>query len=361
MADRNPKRKGCDKQERLTDNRLPVHWERYSQAKGRDLWPVSPHGERPSAIAASAALCFRLDGVETLVSAAALVTSLILLWTGRRRLEVSSAWATFLSVIDVAVNVIAVVTLGWLGVTIFIAVSLIALIVWSVVLAIKKQLILVGAAVQGADVSRQDAEDIWQWMGTEKSFAAIPPLKRAELIKALAIKARKPEEIRAMAVPIAQLSLIFDCDPLWLAPRFDQLLRLYGQDADEATETAETLTTSTQLAPISFKEMVEAMLTAGGTGPSDTTESATDHSGKDQFSENLRATTELQIRQDTETGVRLNGGPMDGWLVLRNAPSLAADWYKTWPPGIAEEHEPGLYEVADSGTWAEWVRLDARN
>lgn len=295
--------------------------------------------------------------METLISAAALVVGLVLLWSWRRGLEVSSFQATLLSVIEVAGFVIAVVTLGWLGVAIFVVVSLAALVVWSVVLAIKKQSILVNAAVQGADVSREDAEEIWQWM-KEKSFAALPPLKRAELIKTLAIKARKPAEIRAMAIPIAQLALIFECDPLWLAPCFDQLLRLYGHDADEAPEVADTLTASTQLAAASFEEMVEAMLIAGGAGPSEGVDTFDDAASKDQFRENLWATAELQIREDGGDGVRLNGGPIDGWLVLRDAPSLVADWYKTWPPGMAGENEPGRYEVADSGTWAEWVPLE---
>jgi hypothetical protein len=180
--------------------------------------------------------------METLISAAALVVGLVLLWSWRRGLEVSSFQATLLSVIEVAGFVIAVVALGWLGVAIFVVVSFAALLVWSVALAIKKQSILVDAAVQGADVSREGAEEIWQWMKGEESFAALPPLKRAELIKALAIKARKPAEIRAMAIPIAQLALIFECDPVWLAPRFDRLLRLYGHDAGEAPEVADTLT-----------------------------------------------------------------------------------------------------------------------
>lgn len=295
--------------------------------------------------------------METLVSAAALVVGLVLLWSWRSGLEVSSFQATLLSVIEVAGFVIAVVALGWLGVAIFVAVSLVALVVWSVVLAIKKQSILVNAAVQGADLSREDAEEIWQWMKGEKSFAALPPLKRAELIKALAIKARRPAEIRAMAIPIAQLALVFECDPVWLAPRFDQLLRLYGHDAGEAPEVADTLTASTQLAAASFEEMVEAMLIAGG-GPSEGADAFDDVASKDQFRENLRATAELQIREDGEDGVRLNGGPMDGWLVLKDAPSLAPDWYKTWPPGMADENKPGRYEVADSGTWAEWVPLE---
>lgn len=269
----------------------------------------------------------------------------------------SSAWATFLSVFDVAINIISVAALGWLGVAIFVAISLIALLSWSIVLAIKKQSILISAAVQGADISREEAEEIWGWMNEDKSFAAIPPLVRADLVKALAMKARNRQEIQAMAVPIAQLSLIFDCDPLWLAPRFDQLLRLYGHKAGEAVEAADTLTASTQLAPITFEEMVEAMLTAGGTGPPDADNGVDD----DEFYENLRATTELQIREDGEDGVRLNGGPMDGWLVLKDAPSLAADWHKTWPSGMAQEHEPGRYEVSESGTWAEWVPITLGN
>ena len=77
----------------------------------------------------------------------------------------------------------------------------------------KQQSILVNAAVQGAEMSREDAEETWQWMKGEKSFAAVAPLRRAELIKTLAIRARNPAEIRAMAVPIAQLALIFECDP----------------------------------------------------------------------------------------------------------------------------------------------------
>jgi hypothetical protein len=296
--------------------------------------------------------------MKTLIGSAALVVGLTLLWTGRRRFEVSSLQATLFSIIDVAGFVVSIVTLGWIGVAIFIAVSLVAVVAWSRVLALKKQSILVNAAVQGGDVSVNEAEEIWHWMGEEESFAALPPLKRAELIRALAAKARKPAEIRAMAVPIAQLAMVFDCDPDWLAPRFDQLLRLYGHGAHEATEVAGTLTSSTQLAAASFEEMVEAMLVIADDGPPDETDGTSDTASQhDQFRENLRATTELQIRQDGEEGVRLNGGPMAGWLVLRDAPSLAADWHKTWPPTVAKQHGPGRYELADSGTWAEWVPL----
>lgn len=307
----------------------------------------------------SAANCLRLNDMETLVSAAALLVGLVLLWTWRRGLEVSSFQATLLSAIEVAGFVISVVALGWLGVAIFVAVSVVALVAWSIVLAIKKQSILIRAAVQGPDVTKEEAEEIWQWMTGETSFAAVPPLTRAELIETLAVKARKPQEIKEMAVPIAELSLIFNCDLRWLAPRFDRLLRLYGHEAAEAAEVAATVTASTQLAPITFEEMVEAMLIAGEAGPSGLADTVSGNMQDDQFRENLRATTEVQIRADGADGIRLHGGPMDGWLVLKDAPSLKADWYRTWPPGMAKEHEPGHYKVSDGGTWAEWVPLQA--
>jgi len=120
-------------------------------------------------------------------------------------------------------------------------------------------------------------------------------------------------------------------------------------------ELADTLTVSTQLAAASFEEVVEAMLTVSGAGPSGAADTFDDMASKDQFRENLRANAELKIREEGKDGVRLNGGPMDGWLVLTDAPSLAPDWYNTWPPGVAEEHDPGRYEISDSGTWADWV------
>lgn len=210
-----------------------------------------------------------MNTIQTLLTSAALVVGLSLLWTGRRRLAVSSFQAVLLSVIDVVGFVIFVATLGWLGVAILVAVNLVAATVWSVVLAVKKQSILVGAAAQGADISVDEADEVWQWMKKQQSFAVLDPLKRAELIQALATQARDPEEIRAVAVPIAQLAVVFDCDPIWLAPRFDQLLRLYGHDATEAMDVADTLTRGTQLAAATFPEMIEAMLAAGAPAPAD--------------------------------------------------------------------------------------------
>lgn len=298
--------------------------------------------------------------MEILISSAALVIGLVLLWTGRRRLGFSSFAATLLSIAELAGFLLAVVTLGWIGVAIVVFVTVVAALVWSVVLAARKESILVSASAQGADVNVDDAEEIWRWMGREKSFAVLHPLKRAELIRVLAAQARNPAEIRAIAVPIAQLALVFGCDPVWLAPRFDQLLRLYDKRADDAVAVADQLTRGTQLAAASFEEMLEAMLAFAGSdglgeiqGPGQ----ADAASRVDEFNENLRANAENQLHLAGLKGIRLNGGPMDGWLVKDDAPSLAADWHRTWPPTTAEQFGPGRYELADDGTWAVWTPL----
>jgi hypothetical protein len=137
-------------------------------------------------------------------------------------------------------------------------------VIWSVILAVKNQSVLVGAAVQSTAMSRDEAETLWKWMKRERAFGVLPPIERSELIRALAGQARTPDEIRPMATAIAQLSMIFDCDAVWLAPRFGQLLRLYGEDAIDSEEVASTLTAATKNSAATFKEMLEAMIIAGG-------------------------------------------------------------------------------------------------
>jgi hypothetical protein len=294
--------------------------------------------------------------LATIVGAVGLVVGLMLLWTGRRRLEVTSFQATLLTIIDVAGFLISIVALGLLGVAIFIAVSVVAVLAWSVVLAMKKQSILVSASAQSASVSTDEAEDIYRWMGQDKSFAAMPPLTRAEIVRALAARARNPREIRPIAVQIARLATVFECDPVWLAPRFDQIVRRYGYSADQAAKAANEVASGAQQMAASFEEAVEALLIVvdGPVGVDAPRGSATlGH----QVLDNLRAIAALQIAQEGVQGVRLNGGPMDGWLTLPDAPCLKADWHKTWPPNLKQHNDPGRYQLARSGRWADWILL----
>jgi|GEM_PF-4432416 len=193
-----------------------------------------------------------------------LALGLTLFWSGRQRFEFNSFQATLFSVLEFASFVISIVALGWLGVGILIGVNLAAALVWSLILAAKKQSILVEAAVQSSDMTAEDADEIWQWMGTDKAFAVIRPLERADLIRALAKQARSPSEIRPMAKAVAQLSVIFDSEAGWLVPRFDQLLRLYGKSASDSEEVADMLVTATKQSATSFEDMLIAMIIAGG-------------------------------------------------------------------------------------------------
>jgi hypothetical protein len=190
--------------------------------------------------------------------------SLILIWSGRQRLEFNSFQTTLLAILEIIGVVVGVVGLGWVGVGIFIFANVLATVIWSVILAVKNQSVLVGAAVQSTSMSRDDAEILWKWMKRERAFGVLRPIERSELIRALAGQARNPDEIRPMATAIAQLSMIFDCDAVWLAPRFDQLLRLYGEDAVDSEEVAGTLTAATKNSAATFKDMLEAMIIAKG-------------------------------------------------------------------------------------------------
>lgn len=192
------------------------------------------------------------------------VLGLVLLWTGRRRVEFNSFQTTLLSILEFFGFVISIIALGWLGVGLLIGVNAVAALVWSGTLAAKKQSILVDASVQSLDMSTQEADEIWDWMGKQKAFAVMRPLQRGALIRALAAQARSPSEIRPMAVAIAQLSVIFDCDAIWLTPRFDQLLRLYAKDADDSEEVADKLVVGTKNSATSFEELLTATIIAGG-------------------------------------------------------------------------------------------------
>jgi hypothetical protein len=202
--------------------------------------------------------------METVIASMVLVLGLVLLWTGRRRFEFNSFQTTLLSVLEFVGLVISVIALGWFGVGILLAVNVVAGLVWSGTLAAKKQSILVDASVQSTNMSAEEADEIWHWMGKQKAFAVMRPLERGELIRALAGQARSPSEIRPMAVAIAQLSVIFDCNAIWLTPRFDQVLRLYGKGASDSEEVADTFVTATKNSAATFEKMLTAMIVAGG-------------------------------------------------------------------------------------------------
>ncbi len=190
--------------------------------------------------------------------------SLILLWSGRQRLDFDSFQTTLLSILEIVGVVVSVVGLGWVGVGIFVLANVLAILTWSVILAVRKQSVLVGAVVRSTSMNREEADALWRWMNRHEAFGVLGAIERAELIRALAGQARTPAEIRPMAIAISQLSVIFDCEAVWLAPRFDQLLRLYDENAADSEKVADILTTATKNAAATFDDMLEAMIIAKG-------------------------------------------------------------------------------------------------
>jgi hypothetical protein len=71
----------------------------------------------------------------------------------------------------------------------------------------------------------------------------------------------------------------------------------------------------------------------------------------------LRASAENRVRAEGGEGVRLAGGPMDGWFVKEDAAVLSQEWYETWPTSIQVQNQPGRYVLSDDGTSAKWELL----
>jgi hypothetical protein len=202
--------------------------------------------------------------VTTALGIAALLVGLALLWSGRQRFDLTSRLAAVLSCFELLSLALAAVALGWIGILIVAAVTVVGLFIYAVKLAIQKDALLTSAVVQSDGLTRDEVDGLWRWTSYQEELVTLGPLGRARLIQLLAIQARTPAEIRAMAVPIGSLSIIFDEEPGALVPRFDQLLRLYGKAAADARQVADALVRGTQHSASTFDEMVAAMIVAGG-------------------------------------------------------------------------------------------------
>lgn len=72
------------------------------------------------------------------------------------------------------------------------------------------------------------------------------------------------------------------------------------------------------------------------------------------LNDDARAHAEIAIHRAGIKGVRLHGGPMDGWLVKPDADVLELDWYMTCPPTVTDKFDPGRYDLDPSGKYAIW-------
>jgi hypothetical protein len=188
------------------------------------------------------------------------IVSLVLLWSRVRRLEFNSLAASALTALELLGVGLAVVSLGWWGVAALGLVHLLAVLVWSVILAARVESNLVYAATRVGE-SSQTIKALAKRLGQRRELRALGPTERALLISLLADRARNPAEIEDIAVPVAMLQTIHGVALPWLVERFDRLLRLSGEPAGKAMEVADTLEATAHAAAATFTEIVDAFVT----------------------------------------------------------------------------------------------------
>ena len=197
--------------------------------------------------------------MSQLVSIAVLIASLALLWSGWKRVEFSSLLTTVLSILELLGLGIAVFSLGWWGVVVLASVNVLAVLIWSVVLASRVETKLVYAGIQ-ANESKETVKGLAQRLARQNELKVLGPVQRAELIRVLADRNRSVAEIEEMAVPIGMLKTIHSAPLAWLAESFDAILRGAGEPASKARETAETVHGTAVNAAATFKEIVDALV-----------------------------------------------------------------------------------------------------
>jgi hypothetical protein len=230
-----------------------------------------PH-DRPRAIVAAAGEWVHTPGVRsrsaryvgrmnhTALEIIALLLGVAVWWLGIRKIELSTAAKSVASVLEFSLLIAAVVALGWLGLGLFVAASIIGFLGHAVWLAMQQEAILVQVAVRtGAD--KTDVEALHKRLGRHERLKWVGPIERARWLREIANRGRSLEDIESIAPVIGGLSAIYgNPDAAWLIERFDRLLRLYGEPASRAEEVASTVHGSVNASAATFPEMLDAMI-----------------------------------------------------------------------------------------------------
>jgi hypothetical protein len=207
-----------------------------------------------------------------IIGLATVVVGLVLLWSGHRRIELGSFASTVLSLLELLGLGLAIWSAGWWGVFALGAVNVVAVLIWSVVLAMRVESKVVYAGIQlGEPKDRMKA--LADRLGSRKELKVLGATERAELIRLLAERDRTVAEIEDMAVPVAMLNSIHSVSMSWLVEQFDRLMRLTGEPADRAHQVADTIHSTSTHAAATFKDIVEALV-AFYSGESPTAEPA---------------------------------------------------------------------------------------
>ena len=206
---------------------------------------------------------YRGESVDrSVLDALSLVVALAVWWLGIRRIELTSAVKSVLSVLEFGVLIGTVVTLGWLGLAIFVAANVVGLLLYSVRMAMRHETIVIEIA-NCTEASKEEVQALLKRLGRRKELKWVSPIERAEWVRELAHRGRGLPEIEIMAPSIAKLSLVYgQPEAPWLISRFDQIMRLYGEPASRAESVAETIYASVRASAATFPEMLEAFIAA---------------------------------------------------------------------------------------------------
>jgi hypothetical protein len=184
--------------------------------------------------------------------------ALALLWIGLNRIELSSGPKAAIWIIDFFLLAASIVSLGWVGVGIVLFANALGILGWSVRLAMQKESLLVYAAIQAATSKERMQALHRELQKSDKAFRALGPIELARLIKCLSERGRGPDEIEHMARPIALLQVVHKPRLEELVEKFDRLLRLCSEPAENALAVADRLTKATQVSAATFQEMLDA-------------------------------------------------------------------------------------------------------
>ncbi len=186
---------------------------------------------------------------------------------GYSKLELSHPWLVTMTLLELGVLVASVVLMGPL-IGSLIAFSVVSglILITSIRLAVQYDEVATDAAIHwrmDRDKSKNFMRSLVRSEG--KHFQVLGLLGSARLAAALAKCARSPEEITLMAKPIAMLGAVFHENPVALAPRFDRLMRRFGEPPERAMHMADVLTRASQLTPGSFEEVMKGLEAFVGT------------------------------------------------------------------------------------------------
>lgn len=196
----------------------------------------------------------------TLLEIVSLLLGVAVWWLGIRKFELSTGAKSVVSVLEFGLVIVVVYKLGWLGLGLFVAASVVGLLSHSVVLAMRQESILVEVSIR-AGAEKSEVQAAHKRLQRHERLRAVGPIQRAEWMRDLANRGRSLQEIEAMAPAIGGLATVYGgTDPGWLIDRFDRVLRLYGEPASRAEEVAATIHASVNASAASFPEMLEAMV-----------------------------------------------------------------------------------------------------